>query len=181
MTAARLRKGRAEMTDRNSKPRHMWSVSDWLRGAADVLRRTARNATPGPWRWGDWRARPGTLEQNRTRLERSPAHGAFPTIRQRVDVGEAVLPGLEDPLDAFEEELGRVSPRANANARWMTLLTPSAAEPLASLLDSLAQSAEQITQAGGSVDDEPYRSAEALAKLIVQEAESVTAGGRMPV
>ena len=159
------------MTDRNSKPRHMRSVSDWLRGAADVLRRTARNATPGPWRWGDWRARPGTLEQNRTRLERSPAHGAFPTIRQRVDVGEAVLPGLEDPLDAFGEELGRVSPRANANARWMTLLTPSAAEPLASLLDSLAQSAEQITQAGGSVDDEPFRSAMALAKLIVQEAQ----------
>ena len=160
------------MTERNSKPRHMWSVSDWLRGAADVLRRTARSATPGPWRWGDWRARPGTLEQNRTRLERSPAHGAFPTIRQRVDVGEAVLPGLEDPLDAFEEELGRVSPRANANAHWITLLTPSAAEPLASLLDSLAQSAEQITQAGGSVDDEqPYRSAVALAKLIVQEAQ----------
>ena len=159
------------MTERNSKPRHMWSVSDWLRGAADVLRRTARNATPGPWRWGDWRARPGTLEQNRTRLERSPAHGAFPTIRQRVDVGEAVLPGLEDPLDAFEEELARVYPHANANARWVTLLTPSAAEPLASLLDSLAQSAEQITQAGGSVDDEPYRSAVALAKLIVQEAQ----------
>jgi hypothetical protein len=43
-----------------------------------------------------------------------------------------VLPGLEDPLDAFEEELGRVSPRANANARWIRRRT-SAAESTANL------------------------------------------------
>jgi hypothetical protein len=85
--------------------------------------------------------------------------------------GEAVLPGLKDPLDLFGDPVESIYPHVHANARWITVLTPSIAERLAALLDSLAQNAEQTLKAGGSVDQEPYLSAVALAKRIVEAAE----------
>jgi hypothetical protein len=159
------------MTDRNVMPEQARSTADWLRHAAEVLRRISHDATPGPWRWGDPAATVGMLEQDRITLERSPMHTAFPAVRRRDDDAEPVLPALRDPLDLFEDAVNAVSPRVHANARWMTVLTPSIAEPLASLLEALASNAEQITDAGGSVATEPYLSAVALAKRIVEAAE----------
>jgi hypothetical protein len=74
-------------------------------------------------------------------------------------------------LDLFEDAVDAVSPRVRANARWITVLTPSIAEPLASLLEALAESAKQIINAGGSVDEEPYLSAVVLAKRIVEASQ----------
>ncbi|WP_214367649.1 hypothetical protein [Pseudonocardia sp. H11422] len=159
------------MTDRNAGPRDVWSAADWLRHAAEVLRRIARDTTPGPWRWGDRDVAGGALERHRTTLEHAPMHAAFPAVRRRDDEGEAVLPGLRDPLDLFGDPLDSIYPHLHANARWITVLSPSIAEPLAALLDSLAESAEQTLKAGGSTDREPYLSAVALAKLIVEAAE----------
>jgi hypothetical protein len=110
-------------------------AADWVQHAAEVLRRIARDATPGPWRWGDPAATVGMLERQRTTLERSPMNTAFPAIRRRADDGEPVLPGLRDPLDPFEDAVDAISPR------------PSQSHS-ASLLDALA---EQIGDAGGSV------------------------------
>jgi hypothetical protein len=159
------------MTGQHTKPQHTWSTVDWLREAAGLLRRAARHATPGPWRWSDRRAAPGTLERTPTMLEHSPVHRGFPSVRRPDEAGEAVLPGLEDPLDLFEKQIDTGRPRVNANARWITLLTPSVAQPLASLLDSLADSAEKVIRTGGSVDHEPYLSAVTLAKLIVNATQ----------
>jgi hypothetical protein len=159
------------MTDRNAMPGDARSAADWLHHAAEVLRRIAHDATPGPWRWGDPAATIGVLERQRTTLERSPMNTTFPAVRRRDDDGEPVLPGLRDPLDLFEEAVDATSPRVHANARWITVLTPSIAEPLASLLEALARNAEQIIDAGGSLDKEPYLSALVLAKRIVEAAE----------
>jgi hypothetical protein len=151
-------------------PEEVRSTAEWLRRAADVLRRIAHDATPGPWRWGDPAAAIGMLEQHRTTLERSPMNTTFPAVRRRDDEGEPVLPGLRDPLDLFEDAVNAISPRAPANARWISVFTPSIAEPLASLLEALASNAEQITDAGGSVATEPYLSAVVLARRIVEAA-----------
>jgi hypothetical protein len=159
------------MTDPNLTPDDTWSAVDWLRHASVVLRRLARHATPGPWRWGDRDVTEGNLERRRTTLERSPMHPRFPAVRRRDDNTEAVLPGLSDPLDLFEDALDSIYPHAKANALWLTVVNPSIAEPLATLLDSLAQDAEQTLKAGGSVDQEPYRSAVALAKTIIEAAQ----------
>jgi hypothetical protein len=158
----------ARMT--NPTPDDTWSAVDWLRHASMVLRRLARHTTPGPWRWGDTDVTEGSLERRRATLERSPMHPRFPAIRRRDDNAEAVLPGLRDPLDLFEDSLGSIYPHAKANALWLTVVNPSIAEPLATVLDSLAQDAEQTLKAGGSVDQEPYRSAVALAKTIIEAA-----------
>jgi hypothetical protein len=159
------------MTDQDAMREEARSAADWLHHAAEVLRRIAHDATPGPWRWGDPAATVGVLERHRTTLERSPMHGAFPAVRWRDDEGEPVLPGLRDPLDLFEDAVNAVPPRVRANARWITVLTPSIAEPLASLLEALAGNAEQIINAGGSVDEEPYLSAVVLAKRIVEASQ----------
>jgi len=161
----------AEMANRNVTPDDAWGAVDWLRHASVVLRRLARHATPGPWRWGDRDVAEGNLERRRTTLERSPIHPGFPAIRMRDDDAEVVLPGLSDPLDLFEDALDSIYPHAKANARWLTVVNPSIAEPLATLLDFLARDAEQTLKAGGSVDQEPYRSAVALAKTIIEAAQ----------
>jgi hypothetical protein len=159
------------MIDRDTTPQDAWSAADWLHQAAEVLRRIARNATPGPWRWGDRDVAGGALERHRTTLEHVPVPTAFPAVRPRHGEGEAVLPGLKDPLDLFGDPVESIYPHVHENARWITVLTPSIAEPLATLLDSLAQNAEQTLKAGGSVDQEPYLSAVVLAKRIVEAAE----------
>ncbi|WP_325716606.1 hypothetical protein [Pseudonocardia sp.] len=159
------------MANRNVTPDDAWGAVDWLRHASVVLRRLARHATPGPWRWGDRDVAEGNLERRRTTLERSPIHPGFPAIRMRDDDAEVVLPGLSDPLDLFEDALDSIYPHAKANARWLTVVNPSIAEPLATLLDFLARDAEQTLKAGGSVDQEPYRSAVALAKTIIEAAQ----------
>jgi hypothetical protein len=159
------------MADRNAMPEEVRSAADWLHHAAEVLRRIAHDATPGPWRWGDPAATVGVLERQRTTLERSPLNTAFPAVRRRDDDGEPVLPGLRDPLDLFEDAVDAISPRVHANARRITVLTPSIAEPLASLLEALAGNAEQIIDAGGLLDKEPYLSAVVLAKRIVEASE----------
>jgi hypothetical protein len=159
------------MTDRNDPSRDGWTAADWLRHAAELLRRIAAHATPGPWRWGDRDVAGGALERHRTTLEHAPIHATFPTIRQRDDHGEAVLPGLRDPLDLLANPLESIYPHMHANALWITVFNPSIAEPLAALLDSLADSAEQILKAGGSVDHEPYLSAVTLAKRIIEAAQ----------
>ncbi|MCW2721348.1 hypothetical protein [Pseudonocardia sp.] len=64
-----------------------------------------------------------------------------------------------------------IYPHVHENARWITVLSPSVAEPLATLLESLAQNAEQTLKAGGSADQEPYLSAVVLAKRIVEAAD----------
>ena len=143
------------------------SAADLLRQAAETLRRAARNATPGPWRWGDPDVGGGALEQYRSTLEHLTAPTPFPAIRRTQAVSEPVLPGLRDPLEVFEDALQPTHPRVPANARWITLVSPLIAEPLATLLHSLAQHLEVTIQAGGSADDEPYRSAVAVAKIIV--------------
>ncbi|MHA6793927.1 hypothetical protein ACVGVM_10535 [Pseudonocardia bannensis] len=157
------------MIDRNTTPRDAWNAADWLRQAAEVLRRIARDATPGPWRWGDPDVAGGALERHRTRLEHLPAP-VFPAVRPPEHTGEAVLPGLKDPLDRFGDPVESIQPRVRANAHWITVVTPAVAEPLASLLDALAESAEQIIEAGGPIDREPYLSAVVLAQRIVEAA-----------
>jgi hypothetical protein len=140
-----------------------------LRHASSLLRRIARYTTPGPWRWGDRDVAPGALEQHRSALERAPRHAAFPAIRRLDPGGEAVLPGLRDPLDLVDP-LDSIYPHAHGNARWISVLNPSIAESLAALLDSLADSADQTLKAGGSVEHEPYLAAVALAKQIIEAA-----------
>jgi hypothetical protein len=136
-----------------------------------MLRQAAREATPGPWRWGDPNVGGGGLEQYRSTLEHFPVSTPFPAIRQRQTTGEPVLPGLRDPLEVFEDALQPTThPRVPANARWIALVSPLLAEPLATLLHSLSQRLEETIETGGSADDEPYRSAVAVAKVIVGAA-----------
>jgi hypothetical protein len=117
-------------------PEETRTTVDWLREAAEVVRRFARHATPIPSWWGD---------------------KALPSV-------EELVPGsARDPLDDLFED--------PQNSRW-TVLARSVAEPLAALLDALAQSAERTLAAGGSISGEPYRSALALAKRVIEAAES---------
>jgi hypothetical protein len=76
------------MTDRNAMPEDARSAADWLHHAAEMLRRIAHDATPGPWRWGDPAATIGVVERQRTTLERSPMNTRFPAVRRRDDDGE---------------------------------------------------------------------------------------------
>jgi hypothetical protein len=130
-----------------------------LRQAAETLWQPAREATPGPWRWGDPDVGGGGLEQYRSTLENFPGPIPFSPIRQRQAAGKPVPPGLRDPLEIFEAALQPAHPRVPANARWIALVSPLLAEPPAALLGSLAQRLEETMETGGSADDEPYPSA----------------------
>ncbi len=77
-------------------------------------------------------------------------------------------PRLRDPLEVFEDALQHTAPRVSASGRWAALISPLLAEPFATLLHSLAQRLEETIEAGGSADAEPYRSAVAAAKIIVE-------------
>lgn len=63
----------------------------WLTVQLDEDERLAAAATPGPWRWGDWSATFGTLEEEPYVLERAPMFGPFPAIRHAEDQAVAVL------------------------------------------------------------------------------------------
>lgn len=67
----------------------------FLNARLDDDYQVARLATPGPWRFGDWSATYGTVEQARTVIERSPDHGRFPAVR-RGDVEADLVLQLED-------------------------------------------------------------------------------------
>jgi hypothetical protein len=74
------------------------TLADRIRAALDETERVARAATPGPWRWGDWSATFGTLEQDPYVLERAPGLGPFPALRHRDNDAEQVLytePGVD--------------------------------------------------------------------------------------
>ena len=58
----------------------------------------AKKAVPGPWRWADWSATFGTLEQERNTLEHSPGSRPFPAVAERDRETTRVL-RLEDPLE----------------------------------------------------------------------------------
>lgn len=58
----------------------------------------AKKAVPGPWRWADWTAMFGTLEQERNTLEHSPGSPPFPAVAERDRETTRVL-RLEDPLE----------------------------------------------------------------------------------
>jgi hypothetical protein len=159
------------MIDRDATRRDAWSAADWLHQAAELLRQILRYATPGPGRWGDRTVAAGAQGRRRTTLGDLPAPAGFPAVRPRRVEGEAVLPGLREPLDLFGDPVESVQPRVHADASWITVLSPSLAEPLAALLDSLARNAEQTLNSGGSAEQEPYLCAVVLAKRIVEAAE----------
>lgn len=155
------------MTERPVAPSHQCSAPDWLRRAADTLRQAARDATPGPWRGGDPNVGAAGLERYRTTVEHFATPTAFPAVRPTRSPGEPVLPGLRDPLETFEGALRPVPSRVPINARWIAMVSPLIAGPLATVLHSLAEHLEVTIQAGGSAEEEPYRSAVTLAKIIV--------------
>ncbi|MGH4008314.1 MAG: hypothetical protein ACRDTH_09220 [Pseudonocardiaceae bacterium] len=155
------------MNERALTSPHRRSTPDLLRQAAETLRQAARYAKPGPWQGGDPDLIGGALEQDRSTLEHLAAPTPLPAIRRTQAVGEPAFPGLRDSLEVFEDALQPTHPRVPANARWIELVSPLIAEPLATLLHSLAQRLEETIQTGGSADDEPYRSAVAVAKVVV--------------
>lgn len=63
----------------------------FLRARLDEVATAAQGATPGPWRLGDWEASFGTVERERTVIERAPGLDPFPTVRLRVEA-DLVLP-----------------------------------------------------------------------------------------
>jgi hypothetical protein len=158
------------MNERPATSPNGHSAADLLRRAAEMLRQAAREAPPGLWRWGDPDVDGGGLEQYRSTLEHLPGSTPFPAVSQTQAAGEPVLPRLRDPLEDFEEALQPTHSHVPANARCIALVSPLLAEPLATLLHSLSQRLEETIETGGSADDEPYRSAVAVAKVIVGAA-----------
>ncbi|WP_298800837.1 hypothetical protein [Pseudonocardia sp. 73-21] len=156
------------MTDPVTDPRR---ADAHLHRAAEVLRRTARGAARGPWRWSDPDPEAGAAE----RLDRPTSMkdlAAFPgrptappdpasiVVDRGVDlVGEAVAPHPSHPVAA---------------------LRPAIAVPLAALLDALAQQMSAAIDAGGSLDEEPFRSALRLAAAIVDGDDGGGPGGGRP-
>ncbi|GEL18810.1 hypothetical protein [Pseudonocardia asaccharolytica] len=149
------------MTKQDMTSRETWSAADWLRHAAAALRRMV---TDGPAQWGDPDAGRGDA-QRRPVLEDMPTRTAFPAARPP-SIGDPMPAGLRDPMRDFEDAARSARPRAPA-ARWMPIVSPVIAEPLAAMLDALADGAEKTVQAGGSVAEDPYQSAVDVARLIV--------------
>lgn len=125
-------------------------AGDLLHRAAEVLRWTAAGQARVPWRWADPDPEVGTAE--RSGRPTSPKHlQAFPARPADPAVPDPVVP---DP---------RGRQRLPA-----TPVAPSLSAPLAGLLDALARQLPAAVTAGGSLDDEPFRSALRLATVIVE-------------
>lgn len=120
-------------------------AGDLLHRAAEVLRWTAAGEARGPWRWADPDPEAGAAE--RSGRPTSPKHlQAFPA---RAAVPDSAVP---DP---------------GARVHGAPPVGPSLSAPLAGLLDALARQLPAAITAGGSLDDEPFRSALRLATVIV--------------
>jgi hypothetical protein len=86
------------------------------------------------------------------------------------NMGESISPNSKSRLeDLFEHPLKSAKNQVDPNYRWL-MHAQSIAEPLATLFDALAQSAEKIVVAGGSTTEEPYRSSLVLATRIIEVA-----------
>jgi hypothetical protein len=115
--------------ERDATFRDTWTKMDWLRHAAEALRRIAADATRGPWRWGDPGVAASSRERHQGTLEDLRTPSTFPTIRPPLADREPVLPGLTDPLEPLEHAIDPIAPRLAANARWIAVMSPSIAEP----------------------------------------------------
>lgn len=76
--------------------------------ALKIIKETVRAATPGPWRWGDWRAEFGTEERpdllDRRTLERHPSAGdCVPIVRRRDEPGVVQILTVSDPMESFDD------------------------------------------------------------------------------
>lgn len=136
------------------------STSETLRAAAARLRELAERATPGPWRWGDWSTEFGSREEDRRTLEHAPGRGPFPAVVNRDDQARLVLPTLQDSIEIG----GYDNEDLDANARWIAMMSPTAAESLAAWLDSTAA---HVTMLDGDGDCSICRPAVAFARAIL--------------
>jgi hypothetical protein len=110
------------------------SAADTLRRAADLLRETAKNATPGPW---------GVERVHKD------SYGIYSYS------GHAFAATVGD-LTA--------DPCARADADWMAMVSPALAEPLAAWLEGCAGQAESMTHPDDfAICDEPGSVQDALA------------------
>ncbi|MFC4944988.1 hypothetical protein [Pseudonocardia sp. GCM10023141] len=146
------------MTD----PRH---ADEQLHRAAETLRRAVAGRARGPWRWSDPDPDAGAAE----RIGRPTSMKdltAFPRTAARPDPGSS---GRE-PMDALDRAIAGDAPgppvRRGAHPGAGGSIGPSVAASLAALLDALAGTLVAAVDAGGSLDDEPYRSALRLAAVI---------------
>jgi hypothetical protein len=157
-------------------------AGDLLHRAAEVLRWTAAAEARGPWRWADPDPEAGAAE----RLDRptSPKDmPAFPARHAAPPDPGALLPGELDLTDEAGWPGRRVvpdplagDPPARPGVHGVPPVGPAVATPLAELLDALARHLPVAVDAGGSLDDEPFRSALRLATAIVDGAGSAGGG-----
>ncbi|MFC5993756.1 hypothetical protein ACFQE5_05955 [Pseudonocardia hispaniensis] len=155
------------MTKQDMTSRETWSATEWLRRAAEALRRIPDDGPPH-------RREPDVCGDagRATVLDEMPRRTVFPAGRP-LSTGDPMSAGLRDPMRQFEDAARAARPPVPAFAGWVPIVSPVLAEPLAAMLDSLAEGAERTIRAGGSVTEDPYRSAVDVARLIV-EASTVT-------
>lgn len=134
-----------------------------LHRAAEVLRRTAPGETRGPWRWADPDPEAGAgerLDRPTSLKDLVPFSGAY--AGDGVDVDDPVRWPGRPP-----------TPQASHPA---VPVDPAVAVPLAELLDALSREVAVAIDAGGSLADEPFRSALRLADVIIDSSVSVRPG-----
>lgn len=132
-----------------------------LRAAAQVLRRRTRELPRGPWRWGD----PDVGDESATGP--TPPYEPRPVLpphRWPNPLDEPAPLGHRDPFAPFPDD---VPPplRPRTRPRPPTVLDPGVAEPLAALLNLLA---EQVERDERGADTETAWTAAALARSVLR-------------
>ncbi|MBW0096976.1 hypothetical protein I4I73_13360 [Pseudonocardia sp. KRD-184] len=143
-------------------------AGEQLHRAAELLRRTAAGRARGPWRWADPDPEAGAAEL----LDRPTSLKDLPFPPR-----PTVHPGLREPgADVWvggpsgDPTADRVRDPAVPGPRGPgsgAAIDPVLAGPLADLLDALGRQVAEVVDAGGSLRDEPFRSALRLAGAVV--------------
>ena len=133
-----------------------------LRQATELLRRVGREHPRGPWRWAD--PDPTGLSVD-VQPEEGSKHGAARGPDWRAAPGLAAWRAdpEADPLTTFEHLIPGPVP-ATAQHVHADVVEPALAEPLADLLDAVADTAADSP--GASATIEPYRAASRVAKWV---------------
>ncbi|MBW0133796.1 hypothetical protein [Pseudonocardia abyssalis] len=139
-------------------------VGGQLRRAADLLRCGGLGAARGPWLWADPDPEAGAGE--RTGRPTSPKD--LPAFPVHPDPHRG--PGRADAALVDDAVRWPEVPAPRSASCGAARVASGIARPLADLLDALAPQVVAAVDAGGSLDDEPFRSALRLAAAVLGPA-----------